>query len=105
MQILHVLLFVFPSSKSSDVNIYQSNHRNKECVKELKDPRRETLTQVSGIARTQRDTETELAVITRGSLLTARRRDKSSNQHAGAETHTPLRGRGVLPRPYFSAGL
>jgi hypothetical protein len=50
----------------------------------LKDPRRETLTQVSGIACTQQDTETELAVITRGNLLTARRRDMSSNQHAGA---------------------
>jgi hypothetical protein len=35
----------------------------------MKDHRRETLTQVSGTSRTQWDTETGLAVITRGSFI------------------------------------
>ena len=53
----------------------------------LKDPRRETLTQASGQPRTQEDTETELKMLrARFNKATAR---KHIDQSSGVETHTP----------------
>ena len=54
---------------------------------ELKDPRKETLTQASGQPRTQEDTETELKMLkARFNKATAR---KHIDQSSGVETHTP----------------